>query len=210
MKPFVCLIGLVIPGVLLAGRRSEAIAVRSSFVQDESVERGRLVYQNNCLMCHSEELIQGQRLSEVQWVSEITKMVGWGAPVAKDEQPDLLAFLLGSFGAEVPRVIPARVSIEDVERKLRLTANRRVLDEEDAETRSRGSRLYATHCGSCHGANGQGGEVGTNLVEKPILLDEKSYRELVRAGRHKMPGFATVLKPSDEVDILNWLVTLPE
>ena len=35
---------------------------------------------------------------------------------------------------------------------------------------TRGATLYATHCANCHGARGQGDELGPNLVEKPVLL----------------------------------------
>jgi mono/diheme cytochrome c family protein len=72
---------------------------------------------------------------------------------------------------------------------------------------TRGASLYATHCGTCHGAEARGGDLGTCLVEKPVLLRPADYAEVVRKGRRRMPGFAAALKPEQEADILAWLRT---
>ena len=66
----------------------------------------------------------------------------------------------------------------------------------------RGRLLYARNCTNCHGTDGQGAELGTNLVEKPALLDVKSFEQVVRDGRGRMPGFASTLQASEARDFL--------
>ena len=65
--------------------------------------------------------------------------------------------------------------------------------------------LYAAHCATCHGAEARGGDLGTCLVEKRVLLRPADYHEVVRKGRRRMPGFAAALKPEQETDLLAWL-----
>lgn len=73
---------------------------------------------------------------------------------------------------------------------------------------ARGAALYASHCATCHGPDARGGDLGTCLVEKPVLLRPAEYAEIVRDGLRRMPGFAAALKPEQEADILAWLRTL--
>ncbi len=69
-----------------------------------------------------------------------------------------------------------------------------------------GAKLYEVHCASCHGPDARGGDLGTNLVEIPILAQRmEPYARVVRDGRRRMPGFAEVLKPEQEADLLAWL-----
>ncbi len=53
-----------------------------------------------CLNCHSADLVVQQHLTDKQWASEITKMVGWGAPVAEKDREALAAYLVANFGPE--------------------------------------------------------------------------------------------------------------
>ncbi len=208
MKVFLALASTFLISGTLA--RSSGNAGSEVLVQDEDTEKGQLVFQNNCLMCHSSELVHGQRLTKLQWEAEITKMVGWGAPVSSDEQPDLLAFLTGEFGPEVPKSPPKVISVADISRRTVEASQTSPFSlRNDLARFDRGAGLYSTHCASCHGADGRGGPVGTNLVERRVLTDLVDYREVVRAGRNKMPGFSNALKPDDEEDILRWLTGLP-
>jgi len=53
-----------------------------------------------CMTCHSADLIAQQRLTEKQWVAEITKMTGWGADVPADKRDELIAYLVKNFGPD--------------------------------------------------------------------------------------------------------------
>ena len=67
--------------------------------------------------------------------------------------------------------------------------------------------LYVQHCATCHGPDARGGDLGTCLVEKPVLLKPASFAEVVSKGLRRMPGFTAALKPENEADILAWLRT---
>ncbi len=50
--------------------------------------------QENCLICHTEDMIAGQRLTQVQWKAEIVKMVNWGSPLPKEAADPLIDYLV--------------------------------------------------------------------------------------------------------------------
>ena len=62
----------------------------------------------------------------------------------------------------------------------------------------RGAKQFATHCATCHGAAGQGADLGPNLLGIAFLGRAPDFRTVVRDGRHRMPGFKLVLKPEQE------------
>lgn len=197
---------LVFPAVMSSSHAQEP--------DDDAIDRGRLVFRNNCLMCHTAELVESQRLTPAQWDAEVTKMVGWGAPVAAEETADLLGFLKAEFGPDRPRqtvnfvtVAPFAQVLLDAER-LGVIRSTSLVAEADA-IRERGRLAFATHCASCHDASATGGSSGTNLVDRPVLLQPERFREVVTQGRNKMPGFASVLNRQNEDDLREWLASLP-
>ena len=198
-----------------------ALLASSSRGDDDDAElrelQGRQSFQNNCLMCHAAPIVTSQRLTAEQWKAELTKMVGWGAPVPPEENAVLLAYLIQNYGEGVPKVRSARITIRGAEAAID-SQN----DEGDAirnhgsiprkETLAeltvsigRGEKLYKENCAKCHGANAKGGEIGMNLVAKPILNRWIDYRTIVREGRNRMPGFKQVLDKEAETNILDWL-----
>jgi DMSO/TMAO reductase YedYZ molybdopterin-dependent catalytic subunit len=56
------------------------------------------VYQQACLTCHDDHMVQQQHLTRTQWDREVTKMTGWGAKVKDDQRSALLDFLTARFG----------------------------------------------------------------------------------------------------------------
>jgi mono/diheme cytochrome c family protein len=161
------------------------------------------LFEENCLMCHSEEMTTAQRLSPSQWTAEVEKMIGFGAPVPPEEKTRLTDYLAARFPADKPR---AAAPLVDVAAALRL--NRQTLPAvPDAHPGrpERGAALFAANCANCHGANALGGDLGINLVDQPVLLTPDEYTTVVRDGRRRMPGFKAVLTPDQEDDILAWL-----
>src|SRR5579872_7085372 len=65
--------------------------------REDRLADGQVVFRNNCLMCHAEEMVVRARLTEKQWVAEIDKMVGWGAPVPPESKGILLEYLVSQF-----------------------------------------------------------------------------------------------------------------
>jgi ubiquinol-cytochrome c reductase cytochrome c subunit len=161
----------------------------------------RLV-QENCLICHSREMFARQRLTSAQWKTEVEKMVGWGAPLAKDQEPLVTEFLTEELSSEKPLLPPARISYEEAMATIRPEPGASAVGRGDPD---RGAALYIAQCATCHGPNALGGDLGPCLVEQPVLLRPTEYYQIVRQGRHRMPGFQAVLKPEQEDDVLAWL-----
>jgi mono/diheme cytochrome c family protein len=164
----------------------------------------RRALEENCLICHAEDMIKSQRLTPAQWKAEVEKMVGWGAPLPKEQQDLLIDDLSSRYSDKTPAVAPAHMRYEDALTRILPTESDRSSPTGDAD---RGAKLYAVNCASCHGPDAQGAELGPNLVEKPVLYRPADYNEVVRKGRGRMPGAQAVLMPDQQADILAWLRT---
>jgi ubiquinol-cytochrome c reductase cytochrome c subunit len=145
------------------------------------------------------------RLTEKQWATELDKMIGWGAPVPADLKGPLLDYLVSQYSgpAAAPLGPPERITLGEALALVRPEDSQPINGDN-----TRGATLYATHCATCHGPEARGGDLGTCLVEKPVLLRPTDYHEVVSKGRRRMPGFAAALKPQQEDDVLAWLRSL--
>lgn len=191
------LVPLALASIAGASRRQDDDAELREF-------RGRTSFRNNCLMCHTAPLMASQRLTPDQWKAELTKMIGWGAPVPKDEESDLLDYLNRHYGDKVPTVRPDRITVAEAEKAIGLLPDEAGGDLPQRADR-RGADLFARHCASCHGKDARGAEGGTNLVARPVLGRPSDYRQVVREGRNRMPGFRAALDREAESAILVWL-----
>jgi ubiquinol-cytochrome c reductase cytochrome c subunit len=191
------------PDAALVARSDDPPAPPSADEDEREFQRtmARRSMQENCLICHSEEMITSQRLTAAQWKAEVEKMVGWGSPVPREQQPALVDYLAETFSDRAPASSPGRTTYRDALARL-LPEPRNAGAPGDAR---RGEKLYAVNCASCHGPDAQGAELGPNLVERPVLLRATDYDEVVRDGRRRMPGFRTALSRAQESDILAWL-----
>lgn len=189
---------------LLVGLAPAPPAVAPRQDDDEQAERRELARRSvteSCLMCHSAEMVEAQRLTPKQWATEVDKMIGWGAPVRPEERQPMIDYLAAAFSTDTPPIPPARLAASDL-CPILAPDPRPTPSDGDADA---GAKLYAAHCATCHGAAAQGGDLGTNLVEHRVLLRPDDYGRVVREGRRKMPGFGRVLTPSQEADALAWL-----
>jgi mono/diheme cytochrome c family protein len=171
--------------------------------REDRLEQGRLAFRDNCLMCHAEEMTSRSRLTEKQWATEVDKMIGWGAPVPVELKGPLLDYLIDAFSdpTKSPVPPPQRMTFRAA------LATIRPEGPPPAGDAARGGALYAQHCATCHGPEARGADLGTCLVEHPVLLRPADYSAVVRDGRRRMPGFAALLKPEQAADILGWLRT---
>src|SRR5262249_362262 len=128
------------------------------------------------------------------------KMIGWGAPVPKEDKGRLLDYLVRHFGTEVPPVPPARLAPE-----VALAPPPGPAQKAPPGDPTRGARFYKAACANCHGGDAPGGDLRTNLGGGPILLDLAAYTDVVRNGRRRMPASKALLDPQGEADILAWL-----
>ncbi|WP_169974738.1 c-type cytochrome [Tautonia rosea] len=167
-----------------------------------SRELGRRTLEGNCLMCHSVEMIETQRLTPEQWAAEVEKMVGWGAPVPPEETALLVAYLAESYATESDAPVFDRQTLDEARSSTRPEPDPNALPEGQTE---RGAAVFTEHCATCHGSDGFGGDLGVSLIARPVLLRPVDYAEILRNGRHRMPGFQIVLSDQQVADTLAWL-----
>ena len=53
----------------------------------------------SCLTCHAATMITQQHKDTAGWNKTVTQMIAWGAPVAKDQEGPLVAYLVGHYPA---------------------------------------------------------------------------------------------------------------
>ena len=58
---------------------------------------GRELVIGACVTCHAVTMLTQQHKDTAGWNKTVTQMVGWGAPLAKDRQPALVAYLAEQF-----------------------------------------------------------------------------------------------------------------
>src|SRR5581483_2425395 len=52
-----------------------------------------------------------------------------------------------------------------------------------ADAQAQARSVFETRCGRCHGADGNGGEMGPSLPARLVRLDDKQLATLIRDGR---------------------------
>jgi mono/diheme cytochrome c family protein len=159
--------------------------------------------QENCLICHTEDMVAGQRLTPAQWKAEVDKMVNWGSPLPKEAAGPLVEYLARRFPDQAAPPIPARATLKEID-SLELSIDRGG-PAPSAGDPARGERLYAANCATCHGPTALGGDQGPSLVGKAILDHSREYDQIVTQGLRRMPGFRLNLNEKDQADILAWL-----
>ena len=122
--------------------------------QAEEREMTRRVVRENCLICHSAEIIESQRLTATQWKAEVEKMVGWGAPLPVEDQPAVIAYLTSEFSATAPPGLLARETLAIALKSVAPETDQRGAAFEGDP--SRGEKLHVANCANCHGPDGQG------------------------------------------------------
>lgn len=166
---------------------------------------GKRTMEQNCLMCHSVEMIASQRLTPTQWTAVVDKMTNWGAPVPPEEKARLLDFLTTSYAPSVPAQKLERLAASDIGRK-----NDAFVSEPlpSSVNLTRGQATFKAQCAVCHGESAIGGALGTNLVSHRSLLSVSGFVAVVQDGRRRMPGFSRAISRQDELDALAWLRSL--
>jgi mono/diheme cytochrome c family protein len=166
-------------------------------------EPAEAIVANNCLSCHSEELLAQQRLTPKQWAASVKKMQSWGAPVEPEDVEALVAYLAAHFGPSAPRFKPAPIDVKAA------AAAFAPLPDGPFKSGSvkKGRALYQTACLACHGEGAHGSPMGMNLADRPLLARAPEFAQVTRAGRGRMPGFST-LSNGDIAALLAYLRTL--
>lgn len=159
---------------------------------------------NDCLACHTGDLIRQQRLTEKQWRKSLDKMRTWGAPTEDDEVEPLLAHLAATASRDAAP--PARQTISADE------AASLFVREADGGlaggNAARGRALYADRCAPCHADDAKGSATGVALAGRKVLDRASAVAAVVRAGRGRMPDYADTTD-AELADLLAYLRSLP-
>ncbi|QDV32957.1 c-type cytochrome [Tautonia plasticadhaerens] len=207
MQPRIALpvFGLALAALALASSPAPGGAGVRDQADDERVfalELGRRSFENNCLMCHSAGMVESLRLTPEQWAAEVDKMIGWGAPVPPEEKDGLVGYLVSSFPTDGEAPPPPMLALDAARLPTLPEPEADALPEGDPD---RGASLIAEHCATCHGPDARGGELGQNLIARPVLQRPAEYAEILHDGRRRMPGFRFVLSDQQMADTLAWL-----
>jgi cytochrome c2 len=160
---------------------------------------------DDCLSCHTEEMIAQQRLTPTQWGAVVKKMHGWGAPVEPENIDPLVAYLAATYG---PSAGPYRVETLSA-----ADAAAAIAPQPDGPfaggDAKRGAVAYHDLCATCHADDARGAALGVCLVDRPLLSRAADFSRIVRAGRGRMPAFREQDVPDPSVaDLLAHLRSL--
>lgn len=147
--------------------------------------------ENNCLACHSAEMVAQQRLTRAQWDAAVKKMRKWGSPLEEENEAALVEGLAVALGQEAPRYDPALVWPGDAEAAVMPTPDGAFAGGDSRH----GAALFTASCAACHGAEGRGGTIGVDLVDRPRLYRAQEWAGIVRAGKGRMPAFEALSDP---------------
>jgi mono/diheme cytochrome c family protein len=160
---------------------------------------------DNCLSCHTEEMLAQQRLTPKQWASVVKKMQGWGAPVEPENIDPLVAYLAVTYGPTAGPTVVATVSPAAAEAAIAPQPDGPFAGGDAA----RGAIAYHDLCAACHADNAHGAALGVALADRPLLYRAADFAHIVRAGRGRMPAFRSVDVPDPQLaDLLAHLRTL--
>ena len=159
---------------------------------------------DNCLACHTEDMLVQQRLTAKQWTAVIKKMQGWGALIEDNYVDTLARELTARFGTG-GIFVPPRIDAAAAAAMLAPLPD----GKWKGGNAKRGQAAYAKNCLSCHGADGHGTLTGVNLADRPLLWRAAEFVAPVRSGKGRMPPYGPeLLKDAELASILAYLRTL--
>lgn len=185
------------PVALASAAPSESASAGATPVPSEAA--GRALVANNCLSCHTDEMVAQQRLTAKQWDKVVKKMHGWGAPVEPENVEPLVAYLAATYGLSAgPYNVPT-ISASAAAAALEPQPDGAFAGG-DAK---RGAASYHDLCATCHAEDGRGATLGVGLVDRPLLYRAGDFARVVRSGKGRMPSFSEASMPDKQVaDVL--------
>ena len=165
-----------------------------------SADPDAAILGDDCLACHTGDLIRQQRLTDKQWAKTVDKMRTWGAPTEDADVQPMLAHLIKAeargAGPFQPQTISAMAAAALFARQLDGP-----FAGGDAK---RGSTLYADQCAPCHADDADGGTMGVALAGRHVLDRPADLAAIIRAGRGRMPAY----QQATDADVADYLAYL--
>jgi mono/diheme cytochrome c family protein len=177
-------------------RRAPASAIPASGAPDTDAA----ILGDDCLACHTGDLIRQQRLNDKQWRKTLDKMRTWGAPT-EDESVEPLLTQLVAVGARDAGPFHSQILSAGEAASLFVRQPDGQFAGGDAK---RGSALYADQCAPCHADDAKGGTMGIALAGRHVLDRAPDLAAIVRAGRGRMPAY----EGATDTDIADYLAYL--
>jgi len=166
-------------------------------IDTEQEARGKTLVQQKCTTCHSQELIESQRITPTQWKGVLKKMQKFGVSLDDSERELLLSYLEKFSPALTPQA-PKPKSYGALSGRLKIPKDWKNLN------RKAGIQLFAQNCVVCHGPAGEG-KIGPRLSGRAIPPED--FVQTVLNGKNVMPPFAGRLSPRQIRDIFYSLHT---
>ena len=164
---------------------------------------GLEIVRNDCLACHSEDLLRQQRLTRAQWAKTIDKMHTWGAPTEPENIETLTAYLAATYGPDAGAFTPETLAAE----KAAALFEPAPVAPQGGGDRGRGLTIYGDQCLACHEEGARGGPDGVALARRRILDRPADFASMLRSGRGRMPDFSGITDAEVE-DLLAYLRSL--
>lgn len=160
--------------------------------------------KNDCVACHTADLVAQQRLTDKQWPKALDKMRGWGAPTEDPEVQPLLASLVGVASRDAGPYVPRTISAHEAAQLFAAEPDGK-LSGGDA---TRGRTLYADRCAPCHAADARGGTMGVALAGRHVLDRAPEFARAIRSGRGRMPEYPDTTD-AEIADMIAYVRSLP-
>jgi len=165
-----------------------------------SADPDAAILGDDCLACHTADLVRQQRLTEKQWTKTVDKMRTWGAPTEDADVQPMLAHLIKAEARDSGPVQP---------QTLTATAAAALFARQPdgpfaGGNAKRGATLYADQCAPCHADDANGGTMGVALAGRHVLDRPSDLAAIIRAGRGRMPAY----EHATDADVADYLAYL--
>lgn len=160
---------------------------------------------NDCLACHTADLVAQQRLTDKQWPKSLDKMRGWGAPTGDDEVQPLLASLVRVASRDAGPYVPQTISVHQAAKLFAAEPDGKLAGG-DA---TRGRDLYTDRCAPCHAADARGSTMGVALAGRHVLDRAPDFARAIRSGRGRMPEYPDTTD-AEIADMMAYVRSLPD
>lgn len=169
---------------------------------------GKDTVQRVCGVCHSPNVVLGQRMTRDQWSNTVATMIGRGAKGTPAEFNEVIDYLAKNLSPSQPagKNAVTRPGNNPPPRARVSSLDRLMIDSAAAE---RGGTLYKTGCAGCHGPDARGSSEAPDLVRSVTVLHDRSGNDLgpLLSAHHPMPNgrHLPALSKVQLVDLSNFL-----